>query len=138
MQENRGASDSVTADFCRGMRLLRNSMATMPRFSNVAHRDDVHIVSTFPAKNAEIFALIDDMISDIRKGDGNHNLRKNLCQVDANGNKVGNNRTDIQYDDINDVHHNVEVDNNPKQSERHRKVVDANDPNAVNEYILKK
>lgn len=56
--------------------------------------------------------------------------------MDANGNKVGNNRTDIQYDDINDVHHNVEVDNNPKQSERHRKVVDANDPKAVNEYIL--
>ena len=57
-----GASDSVTADFCRGMRLLRNSMATMSRFSNVARRDYVHIVSTFPAKKAEIFAIFSNIV----------------------------------------------------------------------------
>ena len=56
--------------------------------------------------------------------------------MDANGNKVGNNRTDIQYDNKDGIHHNIEIDKNPKQSEHHKKVVDANDPNAVNEYIL--
>lgn len=42
--------------------VFRISMATMSRFSTVANGDEVHIVSTFPAKNAEIIAIIHGLI----------------------------------------------------------------------------
>lgn len=79
---------------------------------------------------------IDDFLSGKRSG--NEELRKNQCQVDAEGNKVGNNRPDAQYNDKNGVHHNVEFDYSQRQSNKHRKQIENNDPNSINEFIILK
>lgn len=81
---------------------------------------------------------IKKMINKLKKIKGNHNFRKNQRQVDADGNNVGKNRPDIQYDDANGVHHNIEIDNNPTQSLRHQRTINTNDPNSVNEFIILK
>lgn len=47
-----------------------------------------------------------------------------------NGNNVGTNRPDIQYDQ-NGCHFCVEYDNVPAKSAKHGDVIQANDPNAV-------
>ncbi len=61
------------------------------------------------------------------------NIRKNQQQVDVNGDRVGTNRPDIQYDQ-NGVHHNVEYDTNSRASTNHQTRVTANDPNARNTF----
>jgi RHS repeat-associated protein len=81
---------------------------------------------------------INKKINELKKIKGNRHFRKNQQQVDADGNNVGKNRPDIQYDDANGVHHNIELDNNPAQSLRHQKTINANDPNSVNEFIILK
>ena len=58
------------------------------------------------------------------------NVRKNQVQVDANGNRVGNNRPDVQYDRCG-VHHRVEYDTVPANGARHGDVIRRNDPNAA-------
>ena len=62
------------------------------------------------------------------------NKRKNQAQVDINGNKVGNNRPDVQYD-IDDTHINVEFDSKLINGNKHRQTILKNDPNAI--VILK-
>ena len=79
---------------------------------------------------------IDNKISEIKKNGNNSNIRKNQKQVDSGGNTVGNNRPDIQYDDENGIHHNVEFDNSPKQSGNHKETISKNDPNSINEFFL--
>ena len=61
------------------------------------------------------------------------NIRKNQQQVNVNGDNVGTNRPDIQYDQ-NGVHHNIEYDTTPKGSARHQNQIPANDPNSRNTY----
>lgn len=56
-------------------------------------------------------------------------------QVDVNGNKVGNNRPDIQYD-LDGIHYNIEIDTNASRSEMHGNVIRQNDPNAKIELII--
>ena len=58
------------------------------------------------------------------------NIRKNQTQVDINGNKVGNNRPDIQYD-IDEKHINVEFDAKPANGTKHQQTILKNDPNAI-------
>ena len=48
---------------------------------------------------------------------------------------VGNNRPDIQYDK-NGVHTNVEYDTRKFSSNKHKKTLEKNDPNAKNEFYL--
>jgi hypothetical protein len=55
-------------------------------------------------------------------------IRKNQQQVDVNGNKVGTNRPDIQYDQ-NGCHYCVEYDNSQANSVKHGQVIQGNDPN---------
>ena len=57
------------------------------------------------------------------------NVRKNQTQVDVNGNKVGNNRPDVQYD-LNGEHYNVEFDTKATNGYNHQKTIQANDPNS--------
>ena len=71
-------------------------------------------------------AAIDNRIREIKE-QGGSNIRKNQAQVDANGNKVGNNRPDIQYD-MDGVHHTEEFDYNPANSQRHYETIKQNDP----------
>ena len=71
---------------------------------------------------------IDDAIKALPKKA--KNIRKNQAQVDINGNKVGNNRPDIQYD-LNGKHYNIEIDRNLKNSQRHETVIMKNDPNSI-------
>jgi proline dehydrogenase len=59
--------------------------------------------------NPDYNKAIDDAIEKLPKEA--KDVRKNQVQVDINGNKVGNNRPDIQYNK-DGKHHNVEVDRN--------------------------
>lgn len=77
--------------------------------------------------------VIDKRIESLRNTRGVKDIRKNQAQVDYNGNKVGNNRPDIQYNK-GGKHYNIEYDANPRSSEKHRKRIEENDPNAINEF----
>ena len=77
-------------------------------------------------------AAIDKYIDNLPKEATN--IRKNQTQVDVNGNKVGNNRPDIQYD-ISNQHVNVEFDTKPSNGDKHQRMIKKNDPNA--KVILK-
>jgi len=76
---------------------------------------------------------IDDRVGQLRNDPSVENIRKNQVQVDAQGNRVGNNRPDVQYD-RDGTHHNVEYDTNQRSSDRHRPTIERNDPNASNEF----
>jgi hypothetical protein len=65
-------------------------------------------------------------------------IRVNQRQVDANGTEVGKNRPDIQYDTKENIHHNVEFDTNLDSSAEHKRVIEGNDKDAVNEYLDEK
>jgi len=76
---------------------------------------------------------IDDRVGQLQGDKSVKDIRKNQVQVDADGNRVGNNRPDVQYD-RDGVHHNVEYDTNQRSSDRHRSTIERNDPNAKNEF----
>lgn len=61
---------------------------------------------------------------------GATNIRKNQIQTDVNGNRVGDNRPDLQYD-LDGVHHNWEVDRDASRSFAHGERIRTNDPNSV-------
>jgi hypothetical protein len=73
---------------------------------------------------------IDDHINELKKDPEVTNIRKNQEQVDVNGDKAGKNRPDVQYDK-GGVHHNVEYDRTQTNSDAHKSVVTAKDPNAT-------
>lgn len=54
-------------------------------------------------------------------------IRKNQQQVDVNGNKVGTNRPDVQYN-RDGCHNCVEYDTKPANGARHEQVIRNNDP----------
>ena len=56
-------------------------------------------------------------------------IRKNQQQVDANGNKIGTNRPDLQWTDSEGIRHYWEIDKNKNSSVRHGEVIKKNDPN---------
>ena len=70
---------------------------------------------------------IDQRVRDLQGDSSVTNIRKNQQQVDVNGNKVGTNRPDIQFDQ-GGCHHCVEYDTIPRNSTRHGEVIRANDP----------
>ena len=63
------------------------------------------------------------------------NIRKNQQQVDVNGNKVGNNRPDIQYD-LYGIHYNVEYDTKEKLSVKHQNEIHKYDPKSGNTFWI--
>ena len=69
--------------------------------------------------------MIDNFIKNLPQGA--KNIRKNQQQVDINGNSVGSNLPDVQYD-LNGEHYNVEFDLNPLRSIEHFEKIFANDP----------
>jgi hypothetical protein len=85
---------------------------------------------------------IDEIIDGLKRDPSVTNIRKNQVQVDIHGNRVGNNRPDIQHDS-NDIQYDkggkhviIEVDNIPKNSDSHVEEIQKNDPNAVVVPIL--
>lgn len=69
--------------------------------------------------------------------DGSDDIRKNQKQVDYNGNTVGNNRPDWQYN-YDGKHYCGEVDNVPANNRKHEMVIKRNDPESIFEgHILK-
>ena len=87
-----------------------------------------------PHGNNEHNSAIEQRANQVRK-QGATNIRKNQVQVDANGNRVGDNRPDLQYD-LDGRHYNVEFDHNVANSARHGAQIRANDPNAAVELNL--
>ena len=88
-----------------------------------------------PHGNADHNKAIDEKIVELKQSGKAEEIRKNQAQVDYDGNKVGNNRPDVQWN-TDGVHHNYEVDRTMKNSDRHKKVIEANDPKAEFEYEL--
>ncbi len=88
-----------------------------------------------PHGNADHNKAIDDKIKELNNSRTARDIRKNQTQVDFEGNKVGNNRPDVQWN-AGGVHHNYEVDRTKKNSDRHKKVIEKNDPKAEFEYEL--
>lgn len=80
---------------------------------------------------------IDDYIENIRKDNTVEEIRKNQRQVDVDGNSVGRNRPDVQYNK-GDIHYNVEFDTKESSSEFHKKIIEQNDPKSKNEFIILK
>ncbi|MEM6738352.1 MAG: polymorphic toxin-type HINT domain-containing protein [Bacteroidota bacterium] len=81
---------------------------------------------------------IDNLVDKLKQDDGVSNIRKNQQQVDVNGNKVGTNRPDVQFDK-DGQHTSVEYDTNKRSMRKHQETVNANDPNARNKfYPIKK
>ena len=72
-------------------------------------------------------AAIDARVRQLQRDPSVRNVRKNQAQVDANGNKVGNNRPDVQFD-RDGCHHCVEYDTKRRNGLRHRDKIRQNDP----------
>ena len=70
---------------------------------------------------------IDNRIDELKKDDSVTDIRKNQ-QVDVDGNNVGKNRPDIQYNK-DGCHYCVEYDHVPSNGTRHGEVIRGNDPN---------
>lgn len=75
-------------------------------------------------------AAIESKIGTLKNDPGVTGVRKNQAQVDVNGNKVGNNRPDIQYDK-NGTHHAEEFDRSGARGDAHRQTIERNDPKVV-------
>jgi len=75
-------------------------------------------------------AAIEGSIGKLKSDPGVTNIRKNQAQVDVNGNKVGNNRPDVQYDK-NSAHHAQEFDRSGSKGDAHRETIQKNDPQVV-------
>jgi hypothetical protein len=84
---------------------------------------------------AEHNDAIDREIAELRKDPRVSDIRKNQVQADVNGNRVGSNRPDIQYN-RDDIHYNHEIDTNESSSLKHQAELPANDPDAVNIFDL--
>ncbi len=79
-----------------------------------------------PEHDAEVNRQVDWM-RDNNYGD----IRKNQAQVDADGNKVGDNRPDVQgTNPQTGQREHVEVDRDPKRGAKHEADIKRNDPNA--------
>jgi ketosteroid isomerase-like protein len=74
---------------------------------------------------------IDDYIKNLPKNA--EDVRKNQAQVDAEGNKVGDNRPDVQWTDEEGRRHYVEVTS--KTSRGNPDQIRANDPKGIIEII---
>ena len=57
-------------------------------------------------------------------------IRKNQVQVNAAGERVGNNRPDVQYNKEG-THYNYEVDRSAANNAAHEQVIKNNDPNSI-------
>ena len=77
---------------------------------------------------------IDNLIDRLQRDPDVSNIRKNQQQVDIQGNTVGKNRPDVQYDK-NEIHTNVEYDTQNRSMQHHKKVLPQNDPNARNKFF---
>jgi RHS repeat-associated protein len=124
----------------RPLKVLRGVVKRMTPVVRAARIDPVpNGVRTGPAPNNGIARphggarhndAIDQRVEALNADPAVTNVRKNQVQVDVNGNRAGNNRPDVQYDQCG-VHHCVEYDTIPGNSARHGDVIRQNDPNAV-------
>jgi RHS repeat-associated protein len=75
--------------------------------------------------------LINKIIEKLKRTPGVNpdTIRKNQRQYDINGNEVGINRPDIQYDK-NGVRVNIEIDRTDERGSAHERVIKRNDPDA--------
>jgi hypothetical protein len=83
-----------------------------------------------PHGAADHNAAIDQDIGILKDDPGVTNIRKNQTQVDVDGNRVGNNRPDVQYDK-DGKHHTLEYDRTKSRGDKHREKIEKNDPNVV-------
>ena len=82
-----------------------------------------------PHGNSDHNAKIDEKINSIR-GEKATDIRKNQIQVNAAGERVGNNRPDVQYNK-DGKHYNYEVDRSATNNAAHEQVIKNNDPSSI-------
>ncbi len=83
-----------------------------------------------PHGSDEHNAKVDKVIQKMRD-DAYGDIRKDQAQVDANGNKVGNNRPDAQgTNPATGQREHVEVDRDPRRGDQHEQDIKRNDPNS--------
>ena len=82
-----------------------------------------------PHGNSDHNAKIDEKINSIR-GEKATDIRKNQIQVNAAGERVGNNRPDVQYNK-DGKHYNYEVDRSATNNAAHEQVIKSNDPGSI-------
>ena len=79
---------------------------------------------------------VDQVAAAMRRG-GWRDVRKNQRQVDVNRDTAGSNRPDTSgINPVTGQRVNVEYDTNPRQSAKHQREVVANDPGAVNVFVI--
>lgn len=80
---------------------------------------------------------IDEKVNELKQDPNNQNIRKNQTQHDVNGNKVGDNRPDLQWDTKKpQVHNNHEIDKSVKRSKKHKATIQRNDKKAKNTFEI--
>jgi len=136
-----GASLAITATgaavAAEGMFTVSNAVRNLAEGNNFGEAPKPNDGNAKPHGNAEHNAKVDQKINEAKE-QGATNVRKNQQQTDVNGNKVGTNRPDVQYDQ-NGQHYNHEVDRNASNSQKHVETIRKNDPNSnITTDIIKK
>ncbi|PPI68899.1 hypothetical protein C5E12_11395 [Rathayibacter rathayi] len=83
-------------------------------------------------KNANQNAEVWDLVERLKNTDGVEDIRVNQQQVNANGERVGINRPDLQYIDADSVRHYIEWDTTASgRGQGHAARLRANDPDGI-------
>ena len=127
-----GASTSLkakrTAEKALGVRKTTNKVGKSVKKNNIVKKGPKGNDGVGKKHgNSDHNKAIDDAIEKLPKEA--KDVRKNQVQVDINGNKVGNNRPDIQYNK-DGKHYNVEIDRNIRNNKRHQTKIKENDPDS--------
>ena len=104
-----GKAAGQAAEAAKG---IKPNVGVAPKHGGTAHND-----------------AIDQRVRALQSDTSVSNVRKNQQQVGVNGNRVGTNRPDLQYDQ-GGCHKCVEFDTVPRNSTKHGDVIRANDPKA--------
>lgn len=83
-----------------------------------------------PPTNPNQKAALDRDIEQARS-EGARDIRVNQEQVNAQGERVGRNRPDLQYTDKNGIRHVIEYDQDPASGAAHAARIKSNDPAAI-------
>ena len=122
-------SDAGILAIGMGVTMMSNANKNASQGYNRGKAPDANGGKGKPHGNSDHNAKIDEKIKSI-EAKGGSDIRKNQVQVDFNGNKVGNNRPDVQYNK--DGHHyNYEVDRSATNNAAHEQVIKSNDPGSI-------
>ena len=113
-----------------GVALMSNTAKNASQGYNRGKGPDANGGKGKPHGNSDHNAKIDEKINMLKDDKSVTGIRKNQVQVDFDGNKVGNNRPDVQYNK-DGKHYNYEVDRSVTNNATHEQVIKNNDPSSI-------